>query len=134
MILKQMNSKREKVMEHALQARFTKQSGKEKAEQRKNLVNDENSSKNLKNHSDSTKKFMCNKYSRKKVDMKEVQCYNSQGFRCYAQECRRKKESRAKDNDKVQCAHAGDSDSNDMLLMANTQSNGEQTNMRYLDS
>lgn len=34
----------------------------------------------------------------------------------------------------MQYAHAGGSGSDDMLLMANTQSNNEQTNMWYLDS
>lgn len=39
MRLKQRSSEREKVVEQALQARFIKKSGKEKAKQRKNLVN-----------------------------------------------------------------------------------------------
>ena len=97
MRLKQRNSEREKVAEHALQARFIKKSWKENG---KNLTNDEISSKNSKNHSDLIKKGMGNKYSGKKIDMKEVQCYNYQGFCHYARDCRRKKEARTKDNDK----------------------------------
>ena len=69
MRLKQRNSKREKLTKHALQARFIKKYGKEKG---KNLINDEKSSKNSKNHPDSIKKGMGNKYYGKKVDMKEV--------------------------------------------------------------
>ena len=78
MRLKHRNSKREKVTKQTLQARFTKSSGKEKAKQRKSLANDDNSIKNSKNHSDLIKKDMINKYLWKKVDMKEVQCYNCQ--------------------------------------------------------
>lgn len=52
--------------------------------------------------------------------MKEVQCYNYQGFGHYARDYRRKKESRAKDDDEVKYAHAGESDSGDILLMENT--------------
>ncbi|XP_050910070.1 uncharacterized protein LOC127123938 [Lathyrus oleraceus] len=47
---------------------------------------------------------------------------------------RREKESIAKDDYEVKYAHVGESDTNDMLLMKNTQSNNEQTNMWYLDS
>lgn len=77
----QRNSKREKVVEHALQARFIKKFGKEK---NKNLSNYENSSMNSKNQFDSINKGMYNKYYKKKVDMKEVQCYNYQRFGHYA--------------------------------------------------
>lgn len=34
----------------------------------------------------------------------------------------------------MQYAHAEDNDSDDVLIMSNTQSNTEQTNMWYLDS
>lgn len=61
--------------------------------------------------------------------MKEVHFYKCQGFGHYSRYCWRKKESGAKDNDKVQYAHVGESDSDDMLLMANTKLNNEQTNM-----
>lgn len=61
------------MVEHALQARFIKKYGEKKD---KNLPNDKKSSKNSKNHHHSTKKDMDNKYYGKKVDMKEVQCYN----------------------------------------------------------
>lgn len=76
---------------------------------------------------------MDNKYSGKKVNMKEVQCYNCQGFDHYVRDCRKKKQSRAIDNEDVHCANDGGNDSNNMPLMANTQSHGEQTNMWYLD-
>lgn len=76
---------------------------------------------NSKNHSDSTKKGMDNKYWGKNVDMKEVQYYNCQGFGHYARDCRRNKESREKDNEEVQYAHAGESNSDYMLLLVNTQ-------------
>lgn len=56
--------------EQALQARFTKKSGKEKEKQRKNIANDENLSKNSKNRNDSTKKYMIYKYMRKKEGIK----------------------------------------------------------------
>lgn len=46
----------------------------------------------------------------------------------------RKKEAREKDSDKVQYAYAKDSNSDDVLLMANTHSNIEQTHIWYLDS
>lgn len=69
------------MVEQALQARFVKKSGEKKG---KNLSNDEKSSKNSKNHSDLINKGIGNKYLGKKVDMKEVQCYNCQGFGCYA--------------------------------------------------
>ncbi|KAI5447280.1 hypothetical protein KIW84_014943 [Lathyrus oleraceus] len=88
-----------------MQDRFTEKFGKEKAKRRNSLPNDEKSRKNLKNYCDSIKKVMGNK----------------------------KRESREKDDDKVQYAHAGESDFDDMLLMEYTQSNNEQTNMWYLD-
>lgn len=72
MRLKQRTTKKEKVAEQELQARFIKKFGKEKAKQGKNLANDEKSRNNSKNHSDSIKKCMRDKYSGKKVDMKEV--------------------------------------------------------------
>ncbi|KAI5445598.1 hypothetical protein KIW84_013716 [Lathyrus oleraceus] len=71
MRLKRRNSEREKVAEQALQIRFIKKFGKEKAKPRNNLANDKKSSKNSKNHSNSTKKVMGNNYSGEKVDMKE---------------------------------------------------------------
>ncbi|KAI5398342.1 hypothetical protein KIW84_063940 [Lathyrus oleraceus] len=61
-------------------------------------------------------------------------CHNSQGFRYYARDCQRKKETRAKDNDEMQYAHAEDSDYDSVFLISNTQSNTEQTNMWYLYS
>ncbi|XP_058753843.1 uncharacterized protein LOC131627025 [Vicia villosa] len=134
MRLEQRNSKREKVVEKALQAKFIKKSGKEKVNQRKNLDSDEKSSKSSKNYSDSTKKDMGNKYSRKKVDMKKVQCYKCQEFYNYARVCRRKKKVRAKDNYDMQYAYIEDSDSDHVILMVNTQSTNEKTNTRYLDS
>lgn len=97
MRLERRNSEREKVIEHPLQARFIKKSGKEKVKQRKIHANDEKSGKNSNNHLDSTKKGMGNKYS--EVDMKKIQCYNCQKFGHYARDCRRKKESKAKDNE-----------------------------------
>lgn len=124
----------EKVVEQALQARFIKKYGKEKAKQRKNLSNDEKSNKNSKNHSDATKKGMDNKYSGNKVDIKEVQCYNCQGLCHYARDYGRNKEARTEYNDEAQYTHAGDNDSDDVLIMANTHSSNEQTNMWYLDS
>lgn len=78
-----------------LQARFIKKYDREKTKQRKNLANDEKSSKSAKNHSELTKKGTDNKYLRKKVYMKEVQYYKCQGFGHYARDCQRKKESRA---------------------------------------
>lgn len=117
MRLKQRNLEREEVVEQEMQARFIKKFGKEKTKQRKNITNNEKSSKNSKNHSDSIKKVMGNKYSGKKIDMNEVHCYNCQGFGHYARDCRRKKESRVKDGDKVQDAHVEESDINDMLLL-----------------
>lgn len=77
---------------------------------------------------------MCNKHYGKKVEMKEVQCYNFEGFGHYARDCWIKKEARAKDSDEVQYTHVKDNDSDHVLPMTNTQSNTEQTNMWYLDS
>lgn len=84
MRLKKRNSEREKVAEQTLRARFIKNYGRENAKQRNNLTNDAKSSKNSKNHSDSTMKGMGNEYSWNKIDMKEVHCYNYQGFGHYA--------------------------------------------------
>ena len=84
MRLKQRNSEREKVIKQTLQSRFSKKAGKEKSKQRKNLASDEKSSKNT----DSIKKGVGNKYFGKKVDTKEVQCYNCQGFGHYARDYR----------------------------------------------
>lgn len=97
----------------------------EKAKQGKNIDVDEKSSKNSKNYFDSIKKELGNKYYGKKVDMKEMQCYNCWGFGNYARDCRRKKEARVNDSDEVQYAYAEDNDSYDVLFMANTQSNIE---------
>ena len=83
MRLKQRNFEREKVDEQTLQARFVKKFGKGNVKYGNNLYNNEKSSKNPKNHYDSVKKGICNKYFGKKVDMKEVQCYNCQGFDHY---------------------------------------------------
>lgn len=63
---------------------------------------------------------MGNKYYGKKVDMKEVQCYNYQGFGHYARDYRRKKEARAKYIDEMQYEHAEDNDYVEVLLMAIT--------------
>ncbi|XP_058746614.1 uncharacterized protein LOC131619543 [Vicia villosa] len=106
MRLKQGNLERDKVTEQALQAIFIKKYGKEKAKQRKNLANDEKSSKNSKNHSTSTKKNMGN----------------------------RKKEVRAKDIDEAQYAYVGDNDYDDVLLMENIKSSNNKTSMWNLDS
>lgn len=65
--------------------------------------------------------------------MKEVRCYNCQGFGHYARDCRRKKETRAKDGDEMQYAHVKDNDYEHVILMANTQSKTGKTNMWYLD-
>lgn len=70
---------------------------------------------------DDLKNIEVDKYSGKKVDMKEMQCYNCQVFDHYARGCRRKKESRVKDNDEIQYAHTGGSNYDDILLMENTQ-------------
>lgn len=74
------------------------------------------------------------KYVRKTVNMKEVQYYNRKRLSHYAQDYWGKKESIVKDDEEVSYAHAGESDSEDVLLIANTQSNDEQVNMWYLDS
>lgn len=74
-------------MEQSLQARFINKFENKKAKQRKNLANDEKSRKNSKKQSDSINKIMDNKYSEKKVDIKEVHCYNRQGFDYYARDC-----------------------------------------------
>ena len=98
MRLKQRNSEREKTAEQALQSRFNKKAGKEKSKQRKNLVGDEKSSKNT------DSKGVGNKYSGKKVDTKEVQCYNCQVFGHYARDCQSKKDAKSKDSDEAQYA------------------------------
>lgn len=55
------------------------------------------------------------------VNMKELQCYNFQRLGYYARDCKLHMESRTKRKEEAQFAHAGGSDSNDVLLMANTQ-------------
>ena len=95
MRLKQRNSEREKVAEQALQSRFSKKA--EKSKQRKHLAGDEKSSKNA----DSSKKGVGNKYSGRKIDTKEVQCYNCQDFGHYARYCRRKKAAGEKESDEA---------------------------------
>ena len=77
---------------------------------------------------------MGNKYSGNKVDTKEMQCYNCQSFGHYARDYRRKKAARVKDSNEAQYERAGDSDSDEVLLMVNTQLNTEKNNMWYLDS
>ncbi|XP_050918628.1 uncharacterized protein LOC127136066 [Lathyrus oleraceus] len=134
MRLKQRNLKREKVVEQALHVRFIKKYGKEKVKQIKNLANDENSSKNLKNHTDSIKKGLYNKYSMKIVDRKEVQCYNCQRLGRYERDCKFPKKSRTKGKEYVQFAHAGGSDSDDVMLMANTQTSDDLARVWCLDS
>ena len=78
MRLKQRNSEREKVVEHVLQSRFSKKV--EKSKFRKHLADDEKSRKSV----DSSIKGVSNKYFGKKVDRKDKQCYNCQGFGHYA--------------------------------------------------
>ena len=72
MRLKQMRSKRKKMVEHTLQAMFIKKDGKGKEKQRKNHATAENSSKNSKNQNYPIKNGMSNKNPRKKVNMKEM--------------------------------------------------------------
>src|ERR1051325_579037 len=100
MRLKQRNSEREKVAEQALQSRFSKKA--EKSKQQQHLAGDEKSSKNA----DSSKKGVGNKYSGRKVDTKELQCYNCQCFGHYARDCQRKKATRVKESDEAQYARA----------------------------
>ncbi|XP_050875527.1 uncharacterized protein LOC127079150 [Lathyrus oleraceus] len=71
MRFKQRNSERKKIVEREIQARFIKKTGKEKAKQRRNLSNDDKSSKNANNQYDSIKKDTSNKYSRKNVVVKK---------------------------------------------------------------
>lgn len=118
MRLKQRNSEREKVAKHALQSRFIKKYGKEKEKHGNNLANDEKSRKNSNNHSDSTKKGMRNKYS---VEESYEGGAVLQLLRIWPL-CSRlsKKETRAKDSEEAQYAHARDSDFDDVILMVNT--------------
>ena len=116
MRLKQRNSEREKVVEQALQSRFSKKA--EKLKFRKHLADDEKSSKNV-----DSRKGVSNKYSGKKVDKKDKQCYNCQGFGHFARDYRRRKVEREKESDEAQYARAGDSDSDDVLMMVNSHSN-----------
>ena len=81
----------------------------------KHLADDEKSTKN-----DDSRKGVRNKYSGKKFDRKDKKCYNCQGFGHYARDYRRKKAEREKESDEVQYARAGDSDSDDVLMMVNS--------------
>ncbi|KAK2402327.1 hypothetical protein QL285_051858 [Trifolium repens] len=113
-----------KAVEQALQAKTQNKKGKD--EWKKKKEDSENSTKNSKNQNvDSTKDANQNKKSsKKKIDKKEIQCYNCQKFGHYARECRSKKVAR-EDKDEAQYANGGGSDSDDSLLMAIT--NSEQT-------
>ncbi|XP_050897457.1 uncharacterized protein LOC127104311 [Lathyrus oleraceus] len=135
MRLKQRSSKREKVAEQAQQAKFIKKVGKVKEKQIKCLVTTDNLRENSKNHNDSIKKGMFNNNLRKKIYMKEVSCYNFQKLSHYATYCYLNKDLMTNDIEEVKFAHAGGSDSDDVLLMANTQPSDDQAKkvIRFAD-
>ena len=122
-----------KAVEQALQAKTQNKKGKDKWKKKKE--DSENSTKNSKNQNvDSTKDANQNKKSsKKKIDKKEIQCYNCQKFGHYARECRSKKVPR-EDKDEAQYANGGDSDFDDSLLMAITNSEADKSNLWYLDT
>ncbi|GAU51473.1 hypothetical protein TSUD_95880 [Trifolium subterraneum] len=130
MRLKQRTS--EKKVDPALQAKFTKKGkeegskwnkGKEKWKKKKNSV--DAASKNSKNLDDSNKH---SKNSKKKVNMKDVQCYCCEKFGHYARNCSENKDS---NQDGAQLAR---SDSDDAMLMATTKMSEDKANVWYLDT
>lgn len=76
---------------------------------------------------------MGNKNSMKKIDIQEVHCYNCQRFDHYARDCKLPKESGTKGKKEVQFAHVVGSDSDKVLLMANTQTSDNLARVWYLN-
>jgi hypothetical protein len=62
-----------------------------------------------------------------------VKCYNCQKLGHYARECHSKKVERS-DKDEAQLAKGNGSDSDDSLLMAITNTEGDKSNLLYLDT
>ncbi|WJX94099.1 hypothetical protein P8452_75554 [Trifolium repens] len=119
-----------KAVEQALQAKTQNKKGKDKWKKKKD--DSENSTKNSKNQDeDSSKEHSQNKNLKKKVNMKEVQCYCCDEFGHYARNCPENKDS---DKDEAQYADGGGSDSDDSLLMAITNSDADKSNVWYFDS
>ncbi|PNX90798.1 F-box protein, partial [Trifolium pratense] len=124
-----------KAVEQALQAKFQNKSKKGKEKWKKKKEESENASKNSKAQgAESSKGNNQNKKNfKKKIDKKDVQCYNCQKLGHYARECHSKKVDR-EDKDEAQFANGGGSDSDDSLLMAITNSEVDKSNLWYLDT
>lgn len=60
--------------------------------------------------------------------MKEFQCYYCQKFGHYARDCYFNKESKENNNGVVQFAHARSNDSEEVILMGDTQLAQDKTN------
>jgi len=132
----------EKNTKQALQAKFFKKTkddaskfnkGKDKWKKKKTVM--KVLGKNSMNQGESSKTgSSINKKFKKKIDMKQVQCYCCQKFGHYVTDCYRNKDSNASDKDEAQLAHAGNGDSDEVMLMANTQLANDNANVWYLDT
>ncbi|KAK2373515.1 hypothetical protein QL285_074546 [Trifolium repens] len=119
-----------KVVEQALHAKTQNKKGKDKWKKKKE--DSENSTKNSKNRDEnSTKERSQNKNLKKKVNLKEVQCYCCDKFGHYARNCPENKDS---DKEEAQYADEGGSDSDNALLMAVTDSDTDKSDVWYFDS
>lgn len=74
-----------------------------------------------------------NQKFKKKIDMKEVQCYCYQRFGHYARDCYFNKDN-GDDKGMAQLAHAGNSDAEKFILIAATHFPSDKENVWHLDT
>jgi len=77
-------------------------------------------------------KHVLNSKNFKKLDMKEVWFYCCKTFAYYERDCYYNKDSNLSDKIEGQFSHAGSNDSDQVLLMANTQLAQDNANGLYM--